>query len=176
VGAGHLEGIRKALLEYREADLRELNRIPPVSPVWKWIGWSLPVAIVGSIAYIGWTQGPGAAGDSVLFWVLASGTPCALGAILALAHPLTVLAAFVSAPITTLSPVLGAGYVTALVQAFVRPPRVREFQTVAEDVTKLRRWWQSRLLRVFLAFVLPSVGASLGMIFGSVEIFGNLFS
>jgi len=176
VGAGHLEGIRKALLEYREADLQELNRIPPVSPAWKWIGWSLPVAIVGSIAYIGWTQGPAAAGDSALFWILASGTPCALGAILALAHPLTVLAAFVSAPITTLSPVLGAGYVTSFVQAFVRPPRVKEFQTVAEDVTKLRRWWQSRLLRVFLAFLLPSLGASLGMIFGSVEIFGNLFS
>ena len=175
VGAGHLEGIRKSLLEYREADLPELNRIPPVSPAWKWVGWSLPVAIVGSIAYIGWTKGPAAAGDSALFWILASGTPCALGAVLAFAHPLTVLAAFVSAPITTLSPVLGAGYVTAFVQAFVRPPRVKEFQTVAEDVTKLTRWWQSRLLRVFLAFLLPSLGASLGMIFGSVEIFGNLF-
>jgi pheromone shutdown-related protein TraB len=176
VGAGHLEGIKKALLEYREADLEALNRIPPVSPAWKWVGWSLPAAILGSIGYIGWTEGLAAAGDSVLFWIVASGTPCALGAVLAFAHPLTVLAAFLSAPITTLSPVLGAGYVTAFVQAFVRPPRVKEFQTVAEDVTKLRRWWQSRLLRVFLAFILPSLGASLGMIFGSVEIFGNLFS
>ena len=176
VGAGHLEGIKKALLECREADLSELNRIPPVSPVWKWVGWSLPVAIRGSFAYIGITQGPAAAGDSALFWILASGTPCALGAVLALAHPLTVLAAFVSAPITTLSPVLGAGYVTAFVQAFVRPPRVKEFQTVASDVTSLRRWWESRLLRVLLAFILPSLGASLGMVFGSVEIFGNLFS
>jgi pheromone shutdown-related protein TraB len=176
VGAGHLEGIKRALLEYREADIEELNRIPLVSPVWKWVGWSLPAAIVGSIGYIGWTKGPAAAGDSVLFWILASGTPCALGAALALAHPLTILAAFLSAPITTLSPVLGAGYVTAFVQAFVRPPLVKEFQTVAEDVTHLRRWWQSRLLRVFLAFILPSLGASAGMIFGSVEIFGNLFS
>ncbi|HEY7697372.1 MAG TPA: TraB/GumN family protein [Vicinamibacteria bacterium] len=176
VGAGHLEGIKRALLEYREADLEELNRIPPVSPVWKWIGWSLPAAIIGSIGYIAWTKGPAAAGDSVLFWILASGTPCALGAVLAFAHPLTILAAFLSAPITTLSPVLGAGYVTAFVQAFVRPPLVKEFQTVAEDVTHFRRWWQNRLLRVFLAFILPSLGASAGMIFGSVEIFGNLFS
>jgi pheromone shutdown-related protein TraB len=176
VGAGHLEGIRKALLEYREVDLAELNRIPPVSPVWKWVGWSLPVGIIGAIAYIGWTEGPAAAGNNALFWILASGVPCALGALLAFAHPLTVLAAFVSAPITTLSPVLGAGYVTAFVQAFLRPPRVREFQTVASDVTQLRRWWESRLLRVFLAFLLPTLGASLGMIFGSVEIFGNLFS
>jgi pheromone shutdown-related protein TraB len=176
VGAGHLEGIRKALLEYREVDLAELNRIPPVSPVWKWVGWSLPVGIIGAIAYIGWTEGPAAAGNNALFWILASGVPCALGALLAFAHPLTVLAAFVSAPITTLSPVLGAGYVTAFVQAFMRPPRVREFQTVASDVTQLKRWWESRLLRVFLAFLLPTLGASLGMIFGSVEIFGNLFS
>jgi pheromone shutdown-related protein TraB len=176
VGAGHLDGIRKALLEYREVDLVELNRIPPVSPVWKWVGWSLPVAIIGAIAYIGWREGPAAAGNNALFWILASGVPCALGAILAFAHPLTVLAAFVSAPITTLSPVLGAGYVTAFVQAFMRPPRVKEFQTVASDVTQLRRWWESRLLRVFLAFLLPTLGASLGMIFGSVEIFGNLFS
>lgn len=176
VGAGHLEGIKRALLEYRQADIEELSRIPPVSPLWKWIGWSLPAAIVGSIGYIGWTKGPAAAGGSVLFWILASGTPCALGAVLAFAHPLTILAAFLSAPITTLSPVLGAGYVTAFVQAFVRPPLVKEFQTVAEDVTHFRRWWQSRLLRVFLAFILPSLGASAGMIFGSVEIFGNLFS
>jgi pheromone shutdown-related protein TraB len=176
VGAGHVEGIRKALFENREADLAELNRIPPASAAWKWIGWSLPVAILAAIAFIGWTEGPAAAGDSALFWILASGIPCALGAVAALAHPLTILAAFVSAPITTLSPVLGAGYVTAFVQAFVRPPRVREFQTVAADVTNLRRWWQNRLLRVFLAFLLPSLGASVGMIFGSVEIFGNLFS
>ncbi|MGH9323588.1 MAG: TraB/GumN family protein [Vicinamibacteria bacterium] len=176
VGAGHLEGIRRALVESREADLEELERIPEVTAAWKWVGWSIPVVILGSIAYIGWTQGPSAAGDSVLFWILASGIPCALGAILALGHPATVLAAFISAPITTLSPVIGAGYVTAMVQAFVRPPLVREFQSVGEDVAVLRRWWQNKLLRVFLAFILPSLGASLGMVFGSVEIFGKLFS
>jgi pheromone shutdown-related protein TraB len=174
VGAGHLEGIEGALVSSRKPDLDELNRIPPVSPVWKWVGWGFPAAILGAILEIGWTQGGAAAGENVIYWILASGTPCAIGAILALAHPLTVLAAFVSAPITTLSPVIGAAYVTAFVQAYVRPPIVKEFQTVAEDVSVFRMWWRNKLLRVFLAFVLPGLGAAVGSILGSIELVRNL--
>jgi pheromone shutdown-related protein TraB len=175
VGAGHLPGIADALVSNREADLDELNRIPPISPVWKWVGWGFPAAILGAILYIGWTQGGAAAGENILYWILASGVPCAIGAILALAHPLTVLAAFVSAPITTLSPVIGAAYVTAFVQAYARPPIVKEFQTVAEDLTVFRMWWRNKLLRVFLAFLLPGLGATIGSILGSIELVRNLF-
>ena len=175
VGAGHLDGIKKALAEHQTADLEAINTIPPVSPVWKWIGWGVPVAILSSITYIGWSKGPEAAGDNALFWILANGIPCALGAVLALAHPLTIVAAFVSAPITSLTPVIGAAYVTAFVQAWVRPPLVKEFQTVGEDLNVLRKWWQNRLLRVFLAFLLPGIGSMLGSVVGGIEIFGNLF-
>jgi len=175
VGAGHLAGIEKALTEEHVVDLEEIDRIPPISPLWKWIGWGVPVAILGSIAYIGWSKGPAAAGDNVMYWVLANGIPCALGAVAALAHPLTVLAAFVSAPITSLTPVIGAAYVTAFVQAYVRPPVVKEFQTVGEDVATLRKWWENKLLRVFLAFLLPGLGSMLGSVVGGVEIFRNLF-
>lgn len=175
VGAGHLQGIKDALTENRTADLDAINSIPPASPVWKWIGWGIPIGIVGAIAYIGWSKGPEAAGDNALFWILANGIPCALGAALALAHPLTILAAFVSAPITSLTPVIGAAYVTAFVQAWVRPPVVKEFQSIGEDVGVLRRWWQNKLLRVFLAFLLPGIGSMLGSVVGGIEIFSNLF-
>ena len=175
VGAGHVEGIKKALAEHQTADLEAINTIPPVSPVWKWIGWGVPVAILGSIAYIGWSKGPEAAGDNALFWILANGIPCAIGAMVALAHPLTIVAAFVSAPFTSLTPVIGAAYVTAFVQAWVRPPVVKEFQTVGQDMSVVRKWWQNRLLRVFLAFLLPGIGSMLGSVVGGIEIFGNLF-
>ncbi len=175
VGAGHLDGIKKALAEHQTADLEAINTIPKVSPAWKWIGWGVPVAILGSIAYIGWSKGPEAAGDNALFWILANGIPCAIGAVLALAHPLTIVAAFVSAPITSLTPVIGAAYVTAFVQAWVRPPVVKEFQTVGEDMSVVRKWWQNRLLRVFLAFLLPGIGSMFGSVVGGVEIFSNLF-
>ena len=175
VGAGHLNGIERALTEERDVDLDEINELPPSSPVWKWVGWGIPIAILGSLGYIGWTKGPAAAGDNALFWILANGIPCAFGAILALAHPLTVLAAFVSAPITSLTPVIGAAYVTAFVQAWVRPPVVKEFQTVGEDVLVPRKWWENKLLRVLLAFILPGLGSMLGSIVGGIEIFRNVF-
>ncbi len=175
VGAGHLDGIKKALAERQTTDLEAINTIPPVSPVWKWIGWGVPIAILGSIAYIGWSKGPEAAGDNALFWILANGIPCAFGAVLALAHPLTIVAAFVAAPITSLTPVIGAAYVTAFVQAWVRPPVVKEFQTVGEDMSVVRKWWQNRLLRVFLAFLLPGIGSMFGSVVGGIEIFSNLF-
>ena len=48
VGAGHLEGMHRALVEGRTADLEELSALPPVSSTWKWVGWGIPAVILGS--------------------------------------------------------------------------------------------------------------------------------
>ncbi len=175
VGAGHVEGMRQALSEGREVDLAPIDRIPKALPVAKWIGWGIPAIILGSLGLIAWTKGGEVAGQNLIYWILANAIPCGIGAILAMAHPLTVLAAVVAAPITSLTPVIGAGYVTAFVQAWVRPPRVRDFQSVSEEIAKLRCWWSNRLLRVFLAFILPSIGSIIGTYVGGYEIVSNLF-
>ncbi len=175
VGAGHVEGIRHTLQGQEAIILEELNQIPPVSPVWKVVGWSIPALIVGSIGFIGWEKGLSAAGENALFWILANGIPSAIGGLLAMAHPLTVVTAFLAAPFTSLTPVIGVGYVTAFVQAYLQPPLVREFQTVAEDIAVLRKWWKSRLLRVFLAFLLPTIGSIIGTWVGGTRIVSNLF-
>jgi pheromone shutdown protein TraB len=107
--------------------------------------------------------------------VLATGLPSALGGVIALAHPLTILTAFLAAPITTLSPVLGAGQVAALAQVYLVPPRVHEFHSVSEDMGRAATWWSSRLLRVFLVFVLTSVGAMLGVWVGGAKLLSSLF-
>jgi len=175
VGAGHVEGMKSVLQQIRRADLQALDMIPPVSPIWKWIGWSIPAIIVGSIAWIGFQKGAAAAGENALFWIVANGIPSGLGAILALAHPLTIFVAVAGAPFTSLTPVIGVGYVTAFVQAYVQPPVVREFQTVAEDIAIPRRWWKSRLLRIFLAFLFPTIGSVIGTWVGGTRIVSNLF-
>ena len=175
VGAGHVEGICRTLNGREQVDLEELESIPPVSPAWKAVGWSIPVLIVGSIAWIGWQKGLSAAGENLLFWILANGIPSGIGGLLAMAHPLTIAAAFISAPFTSLTPVIGVGYVTAFIQAYLQPPLVREFQTVAEDIAIPRKWWKSRLLRVFLAFLLPTIGSLIGTWVGGTRIVSNLF-
>lgn len=175
VGAGHVEGIKEILKNNQTVDLESLDVIPPVSPVWKWVGWGIPAIILGSIALIGYQKGALAAGENALFWVLANGIPSAIGALVALAHPLTILSAFAAAPFTSLTPVIGAGYITAFVQAYIQPPVVREFQTVAEDIAIPKRWWQSRLLRIFLAFLFPTIGSIIGTWVGGTKIVSNLF-
>lgn len=175
VGAGHVAGICKTIEQQVSVDLEELNYIPPVSPIWKMVGWSIPLLIVGSIAWIGWQKGAEAAGENALFWILANGIPSGIGGLLAMAHPLTTLTAFVSAPFTSLTPVIGVGYVTAFVQAYLQPPIVKDFQTVAEDIAIPGRWWKSRLLRIFLAFLLPTIGSIIGTWVGGTRIVSNLF-
>ena len=175
VGAGHVNGIAEALSEDRLVDLTEIEQIPPVSAVWKWIGWGVPALILGSIAYIGWSQGARAAGDNLLFWVLANGIPSSIGAGIALAHPLTIITAFIAAPITSLTPVIGAGYVAAFIQAYFQPPVVKEFQTVVDDVSSLGKWWQNKLLRILLVFLLTGLGSLVGTYVGAYEIVSNMF-
>ncbi|MEM9557698.1 MAG: TraB/GumN family protein [Acidobacteriota bacterium] len=175
VGAGHVQGIRAALENHRVADLDALDVIPPVSPWWKIAGWGVPVLILGTIALIGYQQGLAAAGDNLLFWTLANGIPASLGALIALAHPLTILAAFAAAPIASLTPVIGTAYVTAFVQAWVAPPTVKEFETVADDISSPRAWWRNRLLKIFLAYILPGLGSMIGSVVGGAELLSNLF-
>ncbi len=127
-----------------------------------------------SIVWIGWTQGAEAAGGNIKYWILVNSLGSAAGGVLALAHPITLLAALVAAPITSLTPVIGAGYVCVFVQALWVPPVVKEFQSLGEDVGRFRRWWGSKLLRLFLVFVLTGWGSFLGSVLGITEIVTNL--
>lgn len=170
VGAGHVDGIARALQDDAAQDPGDLDSVPPASKVAKWIAWSVPTVILGGLGIIGWKNGAAMAGRSLRYWILANSIPSGIGALLALAHPLTVLAAVIAAPITSLIPVIGAGYVTAFVQAWMRPPRVRDLEHVADEAGKLRCWWSNRLLRVLLAFVLPTLGSVVGTWLGGFEI------
>ncbi len=175
IGAGHMDGMCRALEQQRDVDLSQLQTIPPVHVGWKIFGWSIPVAILGSIAFIGWSKGPEAAGASALFWFLANAIPAAVGCALALGHPLTVLSAFLAAPFTSMTPVIGAGYVTSLVQVYLKPPLVRELKSATEDMGRLLMWWRSRLLRVFLVLLLTSLGSFVGTWVGGIGVVSDLF-
>jgi pheromone shutdown-related protein TraB len=176
VGAGHMEGIQKVIVQDNRNQLEMIEKIPPVSRMWKIIGWSIPAVIITSIVLIGIQKGIGAAGANLGYWILANGIPCAIGALLAWAHPATVASAFAAAPVTSLTPVIGAGYVTAFVQVMTRPPVVREFEAVGSDITSIGGWWKNKLLRIFLVFILTGFGSSIGTWVGGYRIFTNLFS
>jgi pheromone shutdown-related protein TraB len=175
VGAGHVAGIRAALESGGRIDLDAIDRIPPTAPWVKWVGWGIPTLILGSLAWIGFSKGAEVAGRNLLFWVVANGVPATLGALAAWAHPLTVASAFFVAPVTSLIPVIGAGYVLAFLQAWLAPPIVRELESLADDVAAPSHWWRNRMLRILLVFVLTTIGSLIGTWVGGYEIVSNLF-
>ncbi|WP_136805531.1 TraB/GumN family protein [Desulfosediminicola flagellatus] len=176
VGAGHVAGIKKVITSNLQHKLDEIIAIPPVSNGWKIAGWGVPFMILASLAAIGYLKGAEVAGSNAMFWILANGIPAACGALIALAHPFTTIGAFTAAPITSLTPVIGAGYVTAFIQVMTRPPVVREFESVGDDISSFTGWWKNKLLRVFLVFFFTGLGSAVGTWVGGYEIFKNLFS
>jgi pheromone shutdown-related protein TraB len=176
VGAGHLEGIETALRAQQAIDLTPLDVVPPVKKFWHVLGWSVPALILGSLAWILIDKGAEAAGDNLIAWALAGSIPSTIGALLALSHPLTILAAFIAAPFCILSPLIGTAHVTALVQAWVQPPRVTELHNVADDIGKLGQWWRNRVLRVLMAYILPGIGSMIGSVLGFSKLMAALFS
>ena len=176
VGAGHLAGMERALRDRRAVDLAAFEVIPPVSPVWHWVGWGIPAAILGSLAWIAVHLGPQVATRSLGAYVVATGLPTSVGAAVALAHPLTIASAFFVAPLTVLTPAIGAGHVLALVEAWLRPPLVAELERLSHDATRLRSWWLNRLLRCLLVFVFTTLGAMAGAYVGLYELLRPLFA
>ena len=175
VGAGHLQGILNKISSDENIELSKIEYIPSSSKITKIIGWSIPLIIIGSIFYIGLNKGFDEAGNNVIFWILANGIPSAFGAILAFGHPLTILSVFFAAPLTSLTPVIGAGYVAAFVQSYFKPPVVLEIQNVSEEVNKVSMWWKNKLLRILLVFILSGLGSVLGTYVGAYKIISNIF-
>jgi pheromone shutdown-related protein TraB len=176
VGAGHMQGIQRVIGEDNSSQMEEIDTIPPISKGWKIAGWSIPAAILLSLGVIGFRQGANEAGANALYWILANGIPSAIGALIAFGHPATIISAFASAPITSLTPVIGAGYVCAFVQVMTQPPVVKEFKAVSTDISTVRGWWQNRLLRIFLVFIMTGLGSSIGTWVGGYRIVTSLFA
>jgi len=163
VGAAHLPGIERQLQQVTpQSVIDELATIPPKPTISKILPWVIP-AIVAILFIVGFFFGDTARiADAAVAWVLANGLLSAAGAIIAFGHPLTIITAFIAAPITSLNPTIGAGMVTGLVQALLVPPTVRDLNQVGEDLATLRGWWGNRVTRILLVFFFSSLGSTIG--------------
>lgn len=164
IGAAHLPGITKLLQgeEIAPDTISEISIIPPKTTLSKMIPWLIPGIVVALFIGGFFFGNQDQLADAAVAWVLANGLFSALGTLLALGHPLTIISAFIAAPITSLNPTIGAGFVTALVQTFVAAPTVGDMERVGEDLVTIKGWWINRLARVLLVFLFSSLGSSVG--------------
>ncbi len=165
VGAAHLPGILAKLdQEFADADIAELKVVPEKPIISKLIPWLIPGIVIGLFVFGFFAGDRKMVADAALAWILANGLLSALGALIALGHPFTIISAFIAAPITSLNPTIGAGFVTGLVQSFLAPPMVRDMEQVADDIASMAGWWRNRMTRVLLVFFFSSIGSALGTV------------
>lgn len=173
LGAGHIPGIKKEL--FIDNDLTELSKILPPSKITKIIAWTIPILIITIIA-LTFSVDRATGIDQMVSWILWNGSLGVLGAALAFAHPLAILTAFVVAPISSLSPLLAAGWFAGLTEALVRKPNVNDFENLAEDIHTLRGFWSNKVTHILLVVVFANLGSTVGTIIGGADVISKFIS
>jgi pheromone shutdown-related protein TraB len=165
VGAGHVPGMKNIL--GTDVDLEKLEAIPPTTALSKFMAILFPALLLFFLIAGFFTGGSEKTLDIATHWALYTGLAAAVGSIIALAHPLSVIAGAVAAPITTIHPLLAAGWIAGFVEAVIRKPTVDDVQNVLDDIGTIKGFWTNRLARVFLVMILTNLTTSIGMIWGT---------
>lgn len=177
IGAGHLKGLSAQLRESRDdptSTAAELGKTPPKARWPKWLALGLVLAVFALIAYA-FHRNAALGADALRNWVLFTGGFAALGALFAGGHPLSIAAAFVAAPIKPFRPGIPAGGISAMAEAWVRKPRVGDFETLRDQIGHWSGWWKNRVARTLLNFLLVSVGTLIGEYSAGIHIIKSLF-
>jgi pheromone shutdown-related protein TraB len=160
VGAGHVQGIKNYWNE--TIDLPKLEQLPPKNKTTGLLKWIIPGAILVMFIAGFFYGGMEAGKDMIIWWVAANAVLAGIGAIIALAHPATILSSMLAAPLTSLNPMIAAGWVSGLVEAFSRRPKVKDLENLPEDILSFRGFWKNKVTRILLVVVFTNLGSSIG--------------
>ncbi|MDD2473056.1 MAG: TraB/GumN family protein, partial [Methanoculleus sp.] len=165
VGAGHIQGVQR----YLDAP-ETLPPLPSLTAEVKGLPWAkilgsavtvLFILLIAAIAFSG--GGLEVLLAALLYWVLITGALSAVFTLLAGGHPLSAATAFGVSWMTSLNPLLAAGWFAAAVEAKIRKPTVGELQQIiaAETFSEMRK---IPLFRVVFVAALANVGCTIGVI------------
>ena len=160
VGAGHVPGIQQYLDQ--EIDIEAINQIPPPSLWARLFGWVFSGGIIALFIAGFFYSGGQASINMILSWSAITATCAAIGAVLMLAHPLTILASALSAPIATLHPLIATGWVAGLVEASLRKPQVKDFLDLKDDTTRFSGFFRNKITRLLILVAFVNLTTSIG--------------
>ena len=165
VGAGHVPGMKKLIHE--SIDIAPLDQMPQKSPAKKMLRWSVLAIFILVLLYAFIHTGMSTGVQMIKSWFWVTAIFSGIGAALCLAHPLTILSAFLCAPFTTFPPLLAAGWVAGLVEAVLRKPRVSDFERIVDDISSFRGAWTNRVSRIILIMAFTNITSALGAAWGA---------
>lgn len=176
IGAGHLDGLAKYLSSDQEdptTEVENLSKLPPPNRWIKFVPWVITALVITGF-WLGFSKSPELGWRLVTLWVVINGGLSALGALIARAHPLTVLSAMIAAPLTSLNPMVAAGMVTGVIESWLRKPKVSDLERLRDDATTVKGWFTNPATRILLVFFFSNLGSAIGTWVAGLQIFGAL--
>ena len=166
VGAGHKKGIEKHLSNPETIPpINELLQVKKGISLMKIAGYTIFLIVLLVFAAVISTLNTALILKAFIYWFLINGILAALGAAIARAHPLSVLAAFCSAWLTSLNPAIAAGWVSGIVEAWKRGPTTKDIEELSK-VNSLSELMRNRIFRILLVAALTNVGSVAGTLIG----------
>jgi len=167
IGAAHAIGIEKNI--NNDIDLVKLDTVNKKKGLLSYLKYIIPAVFILMVLYT--TLHNFETGiNQIKSWALWHGTLSAIGVIIALGHPLSILTAFIAAPITSLNPLLASGWFAGIVEASIRKPKVKDFEDIAEDTSSIKGFWKNRVTRTLLVVVFANVFSTIGTLISGVDI------
>jgi pheromone shutdown-related protein TraB len=172
LGAGHRQGVQNYLdAPSTLPPFDSLTREPKSFPWAKIFGFAVTALfafLLAAIAFsgVGWNV----LLEAFLFWVIIHGVLAALFTLIAGGHPYSALTCFAVAWMTSLNPMLHAGWIAAYVEAKVRKPPVSDFRKIyeADSITEMAK---IPLFKVVLVAALANLGSLIGTILYFIFVF-----
>ena len=130
----------------------------------RYIGYLVPIIFFIVVGYGFFTRGLEFTLRVLLIWIMVNGVLSALGAALAMAHPVSVLVAFIAAPITSLNPTIAAGWFAGLSEIKFRKPKIKDFEGLA-NIESFKDLWRNGVTRIILVVAFSNIGSTIGTIY-----------
>ncbi|MDD2438929.1 MAG: TraB/GumN family protein [Methanosarcinaceae archaeon] len=168
IGAGHRAGVTKYLQNPKTIPpLNKLVEIPKKGiGITKIIGFGIVgLALATFLLLLLSGTSPELLFIAFCWWFLINGVLSAGGALLAGGHPYSILTAFLVAWLTSLNPMLAAGWFAGLMEAKQRNPTTDDVKALF-GVETFREMLKNRFMRVLLVASFANIGSVIGTFLG----------
>ncbi len=172
LGAAHVPGVKEEI--YKEINIKEITQVPPKSKLSKFGSWVIPGVVIALIVFSFFINVDTGI-QQLSSWILWTGLLAAAFTAVTLPHPLTVLTAFITAPLTTIHPLLACGWFAGIVEASLKKPTVKDINNITDDISSIKGFFRNRFLKTLLVVVFANIGATIGTFVAGTELVKNLF-
>ncbi len=159
VGAGHKKGIEgflsmpESLPERGSLLTTKKGRFLPL------VKYGIPIFIVVSFI-LAFSRGFSIQ-ESLFLWIVYHAVPTGIGVAIAGGHPLSILVGMAASPLTSLNPMLAAGWFAGFTEAKIRRTTVGDVKEMFR-ISGYRALYRNRAFKVLLVAALANIGSTIG--------------